>query len=134
MQKQTRQRAGLGHAAVCVVQHQPWSKPDDESRSRGVRSRPGQRKITTQWWGSSVGGSPGRGWGPEHARDSLACLPLARFSGRPSRSASLCLAGTPSYSDTTVGANPRLEGLKLQALQTLTQYGEAREAEKQVQG
>ena len=80
------------------------------------RTSPGQRRITARAMvGLLCGGAPpGRGWGPEHAQDSLACLPLApRFSRRPSRSsASLCLAGTPSYSDTTVGANPKARGSK----------------------
>lgn len=80
------------------------------------RTRPGQRRIKAR---AMVGilcrrAPPGRGWGPDHAQDSLAWpLLTSRFPWHPScSSASLCPAGTPSYGDTMVGANLKVRGSK----------------------
>ena len=80
------------------------------------RTRPGQRRIKARAMvGPLCRRAPlGRGWGPDHAQDSLAWpLLTSRFPWHPScSSAPLCPAGTPSYGDTTVGANLKARGSK----------------------
>ena len=99
-----------------MLRHQPWSRPGDESRHWGGRkeTRAAEDQSPSDGRGPLWRVPPGRGWDPEHTRDSLAF----RFPQLPLPAVlHLCSCWHPPLwdiqaGDTMVGANLKARGSK----------------------